>query len=159
MGYVFEITAHGINKIIKVYFGGELIFSFIDYISKDLKSFTRVCGDYRLYFLISESGLNTLVNIVETFSNTRFIKAEVPSKKYLSDYGIIDIETFVDSDLIKPCFAAVGVYYNNSFKSFYIAAPDFVDESHLFLAVFDYINDKGISKFYEHIMVGDLTLN
>jgi hypothetical protein len=139
-GYVFEVTALGINKLIKVYLGGELVFSFIDYISKDLTYFIRVCGDYRLYFLISDTGENKLVNITETFSNIKPLKAEVPSKNLLSDFGVIDIETFVDEENIKPY--AVGVYHNNSFISFY--RTDYVDESQMFMAVFDYLNDKGI---------------
>jgi len=70
----------------------------------------------------------------------------LPSKRYLTSYGVIDIETFAESDIVRPY--AVGIYHNNSFKSFYVT--DFTDEFHMFLAVFYLLDSRGILCLWAH---------
>jgi hypothetical protein len=50
----------------------------------------------------------------------------------MSGYGVIDIETLIDSDIVKPY--AVGVYHNKTFRSFNVT--DFVDIPHMYLITF-----------------------
>jgi hypothetical protein len=110
----------------------------------------RSANSHLLKFKIVNDILNLVSHTCNVAPNPLLAKVQ-PSKENISNYGVIDIETYnLPVDAKTTLFApyAVGIYYNNVFKSFYLT--DFASENQMFISVLEYIYKNKIKLLWAH---------